>query len=63
MNIDRVVNFPFPTAPSLQSLEAAENLLISLGCIDPPTTNKDTSYKDMKKCKLSYIFPVRMTSQ
>jgi len=53
MNIDRVVNFPFPTAPSLQSLEAAENLLISLGCIDPPTTNKDTSYKDMKKLKYS----------
>jgi len=41
MNIDRVVNFPFPTAPSLQSLEAAENLLVSLGCIDTPTTNKD----------------------
>lgn len=52
MNIDRVVNFPFPTSPSLQSLEAAESLLISLGCIDAPDT-KNASLKDMKKLKYS----------
>lgn len=40
MNIERVVNFPFPTPPSLESLKAAEDLLITLGAVEKPQTRK-----------------------
>lgn len=40
MNIERVVNFPFPTPPSLESLQAAEDLLIALGAVEKPLRNK-----------------------
>lgn len=40
MNIERVVNFPFPTPPSLESLKAAEDMLIALGAVQKPTRNK-----------------------
>jgi ATP-dependent RNA helicase DHX37/DHR1 len=34
MNIDNVVNFPFPTRPSTESLKSAEKKLILLGALD-----------------------------
>jgi len=33
MKISRVVNFPFPTPPSRESLESAEKLLLALGAL------------------------------
>lgn len=36
INIDRVINFPFPTPPSAESLKAAEDLLLSLGAVRAP---------------------------
>ncbi|XP_072271861.1 probable ATP-dependent RNA helicase DHX37 [Pyxicephalus adspersus] len=41
LNIEKVVNFPFPTSPSADALIAAEELLISLGALqDPPKTGR-----------------------
>lgn len=34
MNIDKVVNFPFPTAPDLLQLRSAEHRLKTLGALD-----------------------------
>uniref|UniRef100_A0A4W4FEH1 Activating signal cointegrator 1 complex subunit 3 n=1 Tax=Electrophorus electricus TaxID=8005 RepID=A0A4W4FEH1_ELEEL len=36
LNIDKVVNFPFPTTPSAEALVSAEQLLISLGALEEP---------------------------
>uniref|UniRef100_H2ZDK9 Activating signal cointegrator 1 complex subunit 3 n=1 Tax=Ciona savignyi TaxID=51511 RepID=H2ZDK9_CIOSA len=47
MNIDRVVNFPFPTPPPLDALESAEELLMSLGAINRPPRN--LTLKELKK--------------
>lgn len=33
MNIDKVVNFPFPTAPDLLQLKSAESRLFTLGAM------------------------------
>lgn len=40
INIDKVINFPFPTPPKPQVLEAAEKLLIDLGALAPKRTTK-----------------------
>uniref|UniRef100_A0A8C7VIQ9 RNA helicase n=1 Tax=Oncorhynchus mykiss TaxID=8022 RepID=A0A8C7VIQ9_ONCMY len=41
LNIDKVVNFPFPTTPSAEALVAAEQLLVSLGALEePPRTGR-----------------------
>uniref|UniRef100_A0A7N5ZXE3 RNA helicase n=1 Tax=Anabas testudineus TaxID=64144 RepID=A0A7N5ZXE3_ANATE len=51
LNIDKVVNFPFPTPPSAEALVAAEQLLISLGALkEPPRTG---SVKEMERARLS----------
>ncbi|CAJ1069147.1 probable ATP-dependent RNA helicase DHX37 [Xyrichtys novacula] len=51
LNIDKVVNFPFPTSPSAEALVAAEQLLVSLGALkEPPHTGR---LKEMKRAKLS----------
>ncbi|XP_069563899.1 probable ATP-dependent RNA helicase DHX37 [Brachyistius frenatus] len=51
LNIDKVVNFPFPTPPSAETLVAAEQLLVSLGALEePPQTAR---VKDMQRAKLS----------
>ncbi|XP_029296342.1 putative ATP-dependent RNA helicase DHX37 [Cottoperca gobio] len=51
LNIDKVVNFPFPTAPSAEALVAAEQLLVSLGALtEPPRTG---SVKEMEQARLS----------
>ena len=34
MNIDNVINFPFPTPPDRQSLTASEKLLVRLGAVE-----------------------------
>ncbi|OCT98359.1 hypothetical protein XELAEV_18010591mg [Xenopus laevis] len=51
LNIEKVVNFPFPTPPSADALIAAEELLISLGALqEPPKTGR---LNDLQKAKLS----------
>ncbi|XP_033828283.1 probable ATP-dependent RNA helicase DHX37 [Periophthalmus magnuspinnatus] len=51
LNIDKVVNFPFPTPPSTEALMAAEQLLISLGALqEPPRTGR---VKEMERARLS----------
>ncbi|XP_031712206.1 putative ATP-dependent RNA helicase DHX37 [Anarrhichthys ocellatus] len=51
LNIDKVVNFPFPTSPSTEALVAAEQLLVSLGALkEPPRTG---SVKEMERARLS----------
>uniref|UniRef100_A0A8C6Y8J9 Activating signal cointegrator 1 complex subunit 3 n=1 Tax=Naja naja TaxID=35670 RepID=A0A8C6Y8J9_NAJNA len=36
LNIEKVINFPFPTPPSSDALKAAEELLIALGALKAP---------------------------
>ncbi|XP_024901298.1 probable ATP-dependent RNA helicase DHX37 isoform X2 [Pteropus alecto] len=36
LSIEKVINFPFPTPPSVEALVAAEELLISLGALQAP---------------------------
>jgi ATP-dependent RNA helicase DHX37/DHR1 len=43
MDIDKVVNFPFPTKPDLVQLQQAERLLINLGAIDEKNGGKITA--------------------
>ncbi|XP_053181100.1 probable ATP-dependent RNA helicase DHX37 [Scomber japonicus] len=51
LNIDKVVNFPFPTSPSAEALIAAEQLLVSLGALkEPPRTG---SIKQIEQARLS----------
>ncbi|XP_034548008.1 probable ATP-dependent RNA helicase DHX37 [Notolabrus celidotus] len=51
LNIDKVINFPFPTSPSVESLVAAEQLLVSLGALkEPPRTGR---VKEMERARLS----------
>ncbi|XP_056389776.1 probable ATP-dependent RNA helicase DHX37 isoform X2 [Hyla sarda] len=51
LNIEKVVNFPFPTPPSINALVAAEELLIALGALqEPPKTGR---LRTMQKNKLS----------
>ncbi|XP_034026595.1 probable ATP-dependent RNA helicase DHX37 [Thalassophryne amazonica] len=53
LNIDKVVNFPFPTSPSAEALAAAEQLLISLGALkEPPRTG---TVKQMAQARLSCV--------
>ena len=40
MNIDSVINFPFPTPPDRASLAKAEALLTALGALEKPTRTK-----------------------
>ncbi|XP_033474385.2 putative ATP-dependent RNA helicase DHX37 [Epinephelus lanceolatus] len=51
LNIEKVVNFPFPTPPSTEALVAAEQLLVSLGALkEPPRTGR---VKEMRRARLS----------
>ncbi|XP_070759651.1 probable ATP-dependent RNA helicase DHX37 [Enoplosus armatus] len=51
LNIDKVVNFPFPTSPSAEALVAAEQLLVSLGALqEPPRTGRVI---EMERARLS----------
>ncbi|OXB84980.1 UNVERIFIED_CONTAM: hypothetical protein H355_016102 [Colinus virginianus] len=41
LNIEKVINFPFPTPPPAEALAAAEELLIALGALkEPPVTGR-----------------------
>ncbi|XP_059683552.1 probable ATP-dependent RNA helicase DHX37 [Gavia stellata] len=41
LNIEKVINFPFPTPPPTEALAAAEELLIALGALkEPPLTGR-----------------------
>ncbi|KAI0211448.1 putative ATP-dependent RNA helicase DHX37 [Lamellibrachia satsuma] len=51
MGIDKIVNFPFPTAPDNDALQAAEKLLLLLGALDKITPAKTA--KRTKKVKYS----------
>ncbi|KFV76813.1 putative ATP-dependent RNA helicase DHX37, partial [Struthio camelus australis] len=51
LNIEKVINFPFPTPPPAEALAAAEELLIALGALkEPPTTGR---LKEQQAAKLS----------
>uniref|UniRef100_A0A6Q2YHG6 RNA helicase n=1 Tax=Esox lucius TaxID=8010 RepID=A0A6Q2YHG6_ESOLU len=51
LNIDKVVNFPFPTPPSTEALVAAEQLLVSLGALEEPP--RSGQVKEMERARLS----------
>ncbi|KAM5199449.1 putative ATP-dependent RNA helicase DHX37 isoform 2-T2 [Hipposideros larvatus] len=51
LNIEKVINFPFPTPPSVEALIAAEELLISLGALQAP--QKAERMKQLQKSRLS----------
>jgi HrpA-like RNA helicase len=36
VHVPQVINFPFPTPPSVEALVAAEELLIALGALQAP---------------------------
>lgn len=48
MNIDNVVNFPFPTRPSLEALQSAERRLILLDALDDSLIKK-ARYNEIDK--------------
>ncbi|XP_075754590.1 putative ATP-dependent RNA helicase DHX37 isoform X2 [Pelodiscus sinensis] len=51
LNIEKVINFPFPTPPPTEALAAAEELLIALGALQkPPKTGR---LKELQVAKLS----------
>ncbi|KZT60313.1 P-loop containing nucleoside triphosphate hydrolase protein [Calocera cornea HHB12733] len=61
MNIDAVVNFPFPTPPDRMALRKAESLLVHLGALEPPSPgNKDNalSGRITELGKAMALFPV-----
>ncbi|KAK2490106.1 hypothetical protein MC885_014358 [Smutsia gigantea] len=51
LNIEKVINFPFPTPPSLEALTAAEELLVALGALQAP--KKVERVKQLQKSRLS----------
>ncbi|XP_037600207.1 probable ATP-dependent RNA helicase DHX37 isoform X2 [Cebus imitator] len=51
LNIEKVINFPFPTPPSMEALIAAEELLIALGALQAP--QKAERVKQLQKDRLS----------
>ncbi|XP_057318023.1 probable ATP-dependent RNA helicase kurz [Microplitis mediator] len=42
MNIDKVINFPFPSAPDIIQLKSAEKRLCILGALEPVTQQKQS---------------------
>lgn len=54
MRIDKVQNFPFPTAPETEQIKAAESLLLSLGAVRRVDA-KSNRYKAMLKEKSPVI--------
>ncbi|KAF1760972.1 hypothetical protein GCK72_009225 [Caenorhabditis remanei] len=58
MNIVKVVNFPFPSAPDEQMLEAAEKRLCRLGALSETTVNGKTVARITKLGKTLAVFPL-----
>ncbi|XP_041347782.1 probable ATP-dependent RNA helicase DHX37 [Gigantopelta aegis] len=56
MNINKVINFPFPTPPDIEQIKAAEKLLTALGALTHPDLPR--SVAEMKKESTSTITPV-----
>lgn len=52
MNIDNVVNFPFPTRPSIEALKAAEKKLVILGALDDSKC-KTARYEEISKTEFA----------
>ncbi|CAH1802480.1 unnamed protein product [Owenia fusiformis] len=48
LNIDKVVNFPFPSPPDRLALKAAEKLLLSLGALEPPAKPQKPTRKSQR---------------
>ncbi|XP_054568676.1 probable ATP-dependent RNA helicase DHX37 [Eptesicus fuscus] len=51
LGIERVVNFPFPTPPSVEALLAAEELLVALGALQAPP--RAERMKQLQRSRLS----------
>uniref|UniRef100_UPI004038EB74 putative ATP-dependent RNA helicase DHX37 n=1 Tax=Callospermophilus lateralis TaxID=76772 RepID=UPI004038EB74 len=51
LNIEKVINFPFPTPPSTEALVAAEELLIALGALQAP--RQEGRLKQLERSRLS----------
>uniref|UniRef100_A0A8C6ADT8 DEAH-box helicase 37 n=1 Tax=Marmota marmota marmota TaxID=9994 RepID=A0A8C6ADT8_MARMA len=51
LNIEKVINFPFPTPPSTEALMAAEELLIALGALQAP--RQAGRLKQLQRSRLS----------
>uniref|UniRef100_A0A8C9J2J2 Activating signal cointegrator 1 complex subunit 3 n=1 Tax=Panthera tigris altaica TaxID=74533 RepID=A0A8C9J2J2_PANTA len=51
LNIEKVINFPFPTSPSAEALVAAEELLVALGALQAP--QKTERVKQLQRSRLS----------
>uniref|UniRef100_A0A8C8XAF1 DEAH-box helicase 37 n=1 Tax=Panthera leo TaxID=9689 RepID=A0A8C8XAF1_PANLE len=51
LNIEKVINFPFPTPPSAEALVAAEELLVALGALQAP--QKTERVKQLQRSRLS----------
>uniref|UniRef100_A0A1I7UR85 RNA helicase n=1 Tax=Caenorhabditis tropicalis TaxID=1561998 RepID=A0A1I7UR85_9PELO len=58
MNIVKVVNFPFPSAPDEKMLEAAEKRLCQLGALSETTSNGKTVSRITKLGKTLAVFPL-----
>ncbi|KAG8224605.1 hypothetical protein J437_LFUL009178 [Ladona fulva] len=60
MGIHKVVNFPFPSAPDLLQLRAAERRLVLLGALEVPKMKQDrfVANVDMKKAAEEYASEV-----
>ncbi|XP_063470819.1 probable ATP-dependent RNA helicase DHX37 isoform X3 [Symphalangus syndactylus] len=52
LNIEKVINFPFPTPPSVEALLAAEELLIALGALQPPQKAERPAASDEELARL-----------
>lgn len=48
MNIDAVVNFPFPTPPDRAALQKAERILVNLGALTAPSSSAAGSGKNIQ---------------
>ncbi|CAI2349387.1 unnamed protein product [Caenorhabditis sp. 36 PRJEB53466] len=58
MNIVKVVNFPFPSAPDEKMLEAAEQRLCRLGALKESTVNGKTEARITKLGRTLAVFPL-----
>ncbi|VDM57221.1 unnamed protein product [Angiostrongylus costaricensis] len=58
MNIVKVVNFPFPSAPDSEALEAAEKRLTKLGALEVTTKNGKTEARITPLGRTLSIFPL-----
>ncbi|XP_074777587.1 putative ATP-dependent RNA helicase DHX37 isoform X2 [Athene noctua] len=63
LNIEKVINFPFPTPPPTEALAAAEELLIALGALkEPPVMGRLTQQLAAKlSCPISPLGRIMAT--